>query len=493
MATGTKLHQLVLSLSSNEKRHFRLKCSVQSGKRNYILLFDCLERMETYDRDRLLEMLNNNLFSKDLHVTENYLYQRILESLRTYHEKNSVELQIQNQLFNAAILEEKGFYELSYKMLEKAKKSANKLEHKTFLVEIIKRQIRNVMGRKAKRLQATIDELCEELVCESDLLQKESIYFGLNKQSFIRYRQWKRARSTDELAYVEDILQNNLIKKCPDKKSFFAQYLYHNIRNNCYSLLGEHQKACSEMESIVELWERSPFLQQQQQDLYIIQVANLINHKGNLRDYEAVESLLDKLEQIKTKSFNAKAEQFQNFYFQKLSYLLNQFKFKECITLVPAIEKGLETYKSKISPARVLAFCYNITILFFLSEQYDDAIHWLTKINQTQRTSEPRKDIQQFSRILHLAICYKMRSNEVLEDMFRRIYRKASYVESLYAFEQVVLRYFKQLLKVIPDSREEKNLFAAFKTELLELSEEQKNVLGFQEFILWIDGMFPTS
>jgi len=491
MATGTKLHQLILSLSPNEKRHFRLKCSVQSGKRNYILLFDCLEKMEVYDRDALLEMLSNDLFSKDLHVTENYLYQRILESLRTYHEKNSVELQIQNQLFNATILEEKGFYELSYKMLDKAKKNAHKIEHKTFLIESLKRQIRNVMGRKEKKVQAIIDTLCEELFHESNLLQKECIYFGLHKQSFIRYRQWMRAKNTDELAYVNHILENNLIKNQPNKNSFFGQYLYHSTRNNCYTLLGQYEDACKEMEQIVDLWDEFPFIQQQKQDLYIIQIANLINQKNGLKDFKAVEALLHKLEQIKPKSFNAEAEQFQNFYFQKLSYWLNQFEFDNCIDLVPAIEKGLERYKRKINPARVLAFSYNITILFFLSERYDDAIHWLSKIQQTQRTSEPRKDIQQFSRILHLAICYKMRSNEVLDDMFRRIYRKASYVESLHAFERTVLAYFKKLLKVIPDSKEEKNTFAAFKKDLLALSAEQRNVLGFQEFILWIDGMFP--
>ncbi|BDS12452.1 hypothetical protein [Aureispira anguillae] len=523
MATGKKLHELVLSLSPNEKRHFRLKGSVQSGKRNYLLLFDALEQLtkEAYSRDALTQALKGKLPIKDLHVTENYLYQRILESLRAYHEQRSIDAQLFNQLHNAAILENKGLYELSVKMLSSARKTVEKSSCNSLLIEILKRQARNIAAMQTQKLQEKTDAICNDLVVQAKLLKEEAEYFSLNQTSFVRYRKWKLARHQDEKQFVHNILKNKLIKNKPSKGSFYAQYLRHNTRNNCYSLLGQFEDACSEVEQIVQLWNANTKIKHQQLSLYIIQLSNLINQKNKLKDFEAVTDLLAQLKNIKTKTYDEKAEQFQNYYFQKLAFHLNQLDFPSILELIPTIEAGLATYKDKINRARRLAFYYNITVAYFISECYEKVIHWLFKIQKIQRINEPRKDIQQFSRILYLAICYKIQTDEGLkhllksayqeeqnkdffpffkqtatedlENVLRRIDRKNDYVAPLHSFEKIVLKYFKILLGIIPGSREEKHIFKMFKTELLALSEEQKKVLGFEEFLLWIDLVYTKS
>lgn len=522
MATGKKLHDLVLSLSPNEKRHFRLKCSVQSGKRNYLLLFDVLEQMtsEDYNRDNLLMALNNALFSKDLHVTENYLYQRILESLRSYHENNSVEAQVYNQLFNASILNDKGLYELSDKMLSKAKKTVEQSQQNALILEILKRQAKNIAAMQTRKLQEQTDAICDDLITKANLLKEEAEYFSLNQVAFVRYRKWKLARQQTEKQFVNDILENKLIKDKPLTNSFYAQYMHHNTKNICYSLLGNFKDACLETEEVVALWDKNKSIKKQQLSLYIIQLSNLINQKNKLHDFEAVEQLLIQLKNIKTKTYDEEAEQFQNFYFQKLTYHLNRLEFSPILEIIPAIEKGLKTYQSKINRARRLAFYYNITITYFISECYEEVMHWLSKIQDIQRINEPRKDIQQFSRILYLTVCYKIQTDESLKYMFQSIYkeeidkdrslflektetedlenmlrsikRKKDYVTPLHAFEQTVLNYFKILLGVVTGSREEKRIFKAFKDDLLALTEEQKKVLGFEDFLIWLNKVYPS-
>ena len=110
MATGKKLHNLVLSLSPNEKRYFKLHSNVQNGKKNYLLLFATLEKMDEGNYSRALLLKTLEIPSEDLHTTENYLYKRILESLRLFSEKNSGEAKLYSLLLNASILEKKGFY-----------------------------------------------------------------------------------------------------------------------------------------------------------------------------------------------------------------------------------------------------------------------------------------------------------------------------------------------------------------------------------------------
>jgi hypothetical protein len=511
MATGKKLHNLVLSLSPNEKRYFKLHSNVQNGKKNYLLLFATLEKMkeDSYSRELLLGSLK--IPSEDLHTTENYLYLRILESLRMFSEKKSVEAKLYSLLLNASLLEEKGFYDLSSKMLAKAKSMVVAPNSNPLILEILKRQARHIAATETKNIQKFTDHICDELRLQANRLKEETEYFQLNQISFVRYRNWKLAKNETEKDFITALQQNPLIKKEPINGSFYTKYLRYNTKNNCYALLGQFDKACAEVEQIVNLWDLYPKLRAQQLELYIIQLSNLINHKNKVRDFETAQQLLGKLKGIKTKTFNQKAEQFQNFYFHQLAYYLNQYEFEAAIELVPKIKLGLSQYDKKINRARKLAFYYNIMIAYFIQRDYEAVIPWLFKIKKIEKGNRPRKDIQRFSRILNLTICYKIQTDrglisllnmyleeeqkinrstntpkEVdLENMLRSIKRGNSYIGPLHTFEKTVLKYFKILFETIP-GKAEKKVFKAFKADLEDLPKAQKEVLGFEEFVLWI-------
>lgn len=511
MATGKKLHNLVLSLSPNEKRYFKLHSNVQNGKKNYLLLFATLEKMDEGNYSRALLLKTLEIPSEDLHTTENYLYKRILESLRLFSEKNSGEAKLYSLLLNASILEKKGFYDLSSKMLSKAKAIAARPNNNPLILEILKRQARHVSATETKNIQKYTDAICEELITEAERMKEEAEYFRLNQVSFVRYRNWKLAKSETEKEFVTTIQENSLIKEGSTSDSFYTNYLRYNTKNNCYALSGQFDKACLEVERIVALWEQYPKLKAEQLELYMIQLSNLINHKNKIRDFEATKELLERLEAIKTKTFNEKAEQFQNFYFHKLAYHLNQYEFDAAIKLVPSIKIGFSKYDQKINRARKLAFYYNIMIAYFIQGDYEAVIPWLFEIKKIEKGNRPRKDIQRFSRILNLTICYKIQTDrglislmnmymeeeqkisktinnlkEVdLENMLRSIKRGNSYIGPLHAFEKTVLKYFKILFETIA-GREERKVFKAFKADLENLSPAQKEVLGFEEFVLWI-------
>jgi len=51
MKPSNELFDLIKSLSKSEKRFFKLQSSLQSGDKNYVRLFDCIDRMEEYDEE----------------------------------------------------------------------------------------------------------------------------------------------------------------------------------------------------------------------------------------------------------------------------------------------------------------------------------------------------------------------------------------------------------------------------------------------------------
>ena len=128
MKASSELYILIQSLTGPEKRYFRLTNQNTADKTAiYIQLFDLLEAQKTYDESRLPAVFQQQIRNKKFHVTKKYLYEKLLDALRQFNEKNSIDIQIQNGISNASILENRGLYKQAEKVLREAKKLAIKI------------------------------------------------------------------------------------------------------------------------------------------------------------------------------------------------------------------------------------------------------------------------------------------------------------------------------------------------------------------------------
>ena len=99
-------------------------------KNTYTQLFDAIDKQVEYDETKLRKKFAGQVFIKQIHVTKNYLYKLILNSLRQYHENKS-EDPFPVIIRNAQLLFKKGLVQQSEKALDKAMKTA--LENERFL------------------------------------------------------------------------------------------------------------------------------------------------------------------------------------------------------------------------------------------------------------------------------------------------------------------------------------------------------------------------
>jgi hypothetical protein len=53
MKPSNELFELIKSLTKSEKRFFKLQSSLQSGDKNYIRLFDTIDKMSEYDEEEV--------------------------------------------------------------------------------------------------------------------------------------------------------------------------------------------------------------------------------------------------------------------------------------------------------------------------------------------------------------------------------------------------------------------------------------------------------
>ena len=59
MKPSNELFDLIQSLTKSEKRFFKLHSSLQSGDKNYLRLFDAIDRMKEYDETSLKKVFNS--------------------------------------------------------------------------------------------------------------------------------------------------------------------------------------------------------------------------------------------------------------------------------------------------------------------------------------------------------------------------------------------------------------------------------------------------
>lgn len=489
MASSIELFDLIKSLTSNEKRHFQLSTDLQAGKKNYVLLFEEMDGQDQYDKSQIIAQLKGRKFVNNLHVTENYLYQRIMESLRTFHTDKSITTKLYNLLIDAEVLSQKGFYKLSMEVLNRAEKMALKHHRNFVLAEIIPKKIELIVADSDRNLTEQLDALYAQTQAVQHQLKEESSYIYWHHWFVLVFRKWRHPKEDLILQKMEEGYQFVVQQAFPKEGTFQMQYYYYTIQSLYFQLTKQYEKGNLIHGKILEVWEANPNLIKEKGAVYIARLANYINNSLTCQKYELILSLIEKMEALKTATFDEAGEQFQNVYFYKQLYYLNLKDLDKAKGLIPEIEKGLKKYSQKINPARKLAFYYNSTITYFLLEEYEFAVDWLNQILSLTRIHEPRKDVQRFARILQLAIYYKLSSHEVLEYLFRSVYRNKKLKAEMHTFEKIVLKYFKKLLGIPASLQAEKALFKLFKDELDSLETKEKNVTGFEEFFIWVRKM----
>ena len=80
MKPSTELFDLVKSLTKSEKRFFKLSSSLQTGEKNYLKIFDAIDKQGAYDEAALKEYFSDETFVKHFPSEKNHLYKLILKS-----------------------------------------------------------------------------------------------------------------------------------------------------------------------------------------------------------------------------------------------------------------------------------------------------------------------------------------------------------------------------------------------------------------------------
>ena len=134
-----QLIELISSLTKAEKRYFKLYSTRNSNSAEdlkFILLFDFIEKTDNYSDDLLLKRVPE-IKKSQVSNLKAHLHKQLLSSLRLQHVQSIPVLEIREIIDFAQICYQKGLYQQSLRLLEKAKVAADRIQSSILKLEII--------------------------------------------------------------------------------------------------------------------------------------------------------------------------------------------------------------------------------------------------------------------------------------------------------------------------------------------------------------------
>lgn len=484
------LFQLIKSLSKAEKRNFKLYATRSRSKDEikFIQLFDVLDKLPTYQEAVIFQKIAD-IKKSQLSNIKAHLYRQLLISLRMNHSLSNRDIQIREQIDYARILYNKGLYQQSLKVLDKAKSQACTLHKNVIRLEIVEfekmiegQYITRSLSNRAESLNAEADDLIL-------IIERTQELSSLVLKLYDMYIKAGLVKDEADYQNVKDFFDNQLPIHNPKDLSFYEK-LYFYIAYSWYShIIQDFRMAYRYAQKWVDLFHKEPLMLEQEPEWYLKGIHRLQEALFNLQHYAKFKENLSLLKSFSEQNQHMGRENMELLTFLYLSTARMNLHFLEGsfskgLMIIPEILEQIEVYQKQLDPYHVLVLYYKIASLYFGSGDFKSAIRFLQRIINYRDTSL-REDIHAFARVLHLIAHYEAGNEDILDYQIRSVYRFLGKMNDLNPVHLEIFKFLRNLSR----TNNIRSAFTALHRSLLELREQAyiKRPFLYFDIISWLE------
>ncbi len=485
------LFQLIQSLEKAEKRNFKLYIKRNSAKEDLkiIQLFDVLDKLPNYDEKILLKKLPT-VEKPQLANLKTHLYKQILSSLRLLKATENIDLQLNEQIDHARILYNKGLYQQSLRILERAREMA-RLNHKyNFLTQVISLEKKIETLHITRSMQGKAERLARESIEVSQHIDMVFRLSNLALQLYSWYVKNGHARNSKDEASVKSFFKNHLPANVNKVDGFYEKlYLYQSYCWYAF-ILQDFLLYYRYSQKWFELFVQEPSMIAVETGHYIKGLHNLLNAHFDLRNFQQFQHILNELELF---SATPLANQHDSFRIQifvyinsaKINWHLMAGTFAEGLKLVPFIEERLKEYALYIDKHRFLVFNYKVAMLYFGNRQFNECLDFLHNI--INDNVGMRDDLQCYARLLHLMAHYELGNVDIIESLMKSVYRFMTKMQTLTVIEEEMFKFLKNTFYVPtqPTKKDFENFLQTIKKH--EKNRFETRSFAYLDIISWVE------
>lgn len=411
-----ELHELIHSMSKSEKRYFKLTAQ-DSKETSYLILFDLIANQSVYNEIDLKKKIKGKIDLKNFPTHKNYLLNAVLKNLTSFHQEGSLSSKTSSSIYTIRLLLDKALYRQSFKLIQKSQKFAELSENFNLLLDIVNLKLvyyETIMDNDK------VNDTFQEIFKIQDLSQNlESIRFLHHKmyELISSLGEFKRNQLEQK---AKNILQNKLLLQEDNALSLEAKIRFNEIYFLYYYIQNDFIKAFSYSSRSVELSETSSYYQSEKRDNYISNLNNYLICCNSLNYFNLSEDVIKKLKSFVTNDKTSKTtiSIFINSALQETNLILLKKEFFKINSLIGEYENKLKLFDSKIVLAHKYGLFINISVLYFINQDYKSALKWTNKVIQGIEPNT-RTDVIGYSYLLNVMIHYELGNIDYLDHLIK--------------------------------------------------------------------------
>ncbi len=400
---------IINKLSKNEKRFFRLYANLYSSNKNknYMVLFDVLDKLRTYDKAEIIKKTQPHFPSSKLPAIKRYLKEQLFQALHLFYRNEQAQIEKLDQLSIVEVLKTKKQWSEAQKILDTLEKKSLVKEDFSNLFDIYTQQIwlaEIVDNRNADtftQINQKYELYLEKIDALKEFIQIKKIH---NNIRILHY--YPHPKHKEVLSSLENIYQQNFANQSKRKfKSVLGEYYFlhaeYMVREYVHS---DYDRKANILKKMIQLIKSNPEIFPKKISTYIALV-NLCQVYLQNKQKENFYTAMQELEELST--HNKEMPNNVLLYWKYLRYLEFYQTFPQESLDEKLIEKIKEVLNKKslnwnISQKHAIQFA--IGRCYFIRKQFDMAKASLDDIFISSKLSS--KDYYYFSARLLYILCF---------------------------------------------------------------------------------------
>jgi tetratricopeptide (TPR) repeat protein len=497
MKPSSELFDLIRTLTKSEKRFFKMQSSLQSGDKNYVRLFDLIEKMEVYDEDLVKKTFKGEKFIKHLPSEKNHLYKLILKSLRSYYSETSIASSLKQEIKNVEILYNKGLFDECTKFIERAKKLAIRYEKFYYLFELISWEKTLLEEAFENGRFVDLDVLIQEEQEVLDKLQNLTAYHVLYSKINYVFRSGGYSRTEENTQIINEIVEHPLIKGKNTALSNRAATICYYTQAFCNVAKGNTSVALEKYRKVMQILDDNIDLRTDLAKRYVRTLSQIIQCLLESRQFEEAEKHLNQLkglssmEGFDTPDASARIE--TELILSNLKKYIHTARFSEGVTVLNEKMEAMKVQNSSLHKEIALRMYYYMAYLNFGAGQHSKALQWLNRVINDNE-NDLRQDLYGYARLFNIVVHYELGNIELLEYTIKSAGRYLQKRNRDFDIEKLILDQFKKLIRLrTATAKQDQLLDFQDKLNGLAKNEDGKALLRYFDFNAWIKSKLNQS
>ncbi len=479
------LISLVRSMSSAEKRAFRLHCKRQSGSRTFIRLYEIIQSTQPPDADRIVRTFQAEFPKSSTATTGQYLMQLITDTLVMQKIKRDTSFQAQFNMMRARILFERSLPDDALKEIRKIRASteANDLYQLYYMAtreELNYRTQNQEVLLSEKQLISMQSSAKNALDATRQIHEHYSLYELLTHR--LNRVKWDQKQ-------VHDLILTELsLVTRRGNRSFASQKLHLLFQSFFFTHTRDHKSALRTFESLIHLFETHMQYWGNPPYDYLSTLEGILYNLKTLGKYQEMEIYIAKVRNLQgsygSEHFATSCQQIIVLNILQL-HLADQ-AYGRALDTIAAMEAGILKKHGISDYTRYVQIQFYVGLTKYHLDRWSDAKKHLAEVELTPGVHE---EMLKAACLITMIIDYQLHNFNYLEQTIRAYKRTARKKGRLLLTE----KWLMNTILFDPDrkSKPQRHLFRKrmmSKMQEKELDRKEQQLLDYFPFHTWMAG-----